>query len=344
MNKLLIVLSTSLMLIHSIQAISSLTVNTGLGSTADAALQAEIDKQFQVPTMSNFLKSMSNAQSITNKGQGVSYATDHSLFVVGGGFGAGLSGDLASGFKSNGGLPAIGVGVQGSLMAGLSLSKLPVPALGPIDLKRVTLFVNYFGISNDSLVNSLTIKANTFGMHAQYKVIEGKNIGGIGILNWGGIAFTSGFDVSSNSLTYKVGQSISVESSGTTFTWTPNSASNLTLESNSFSIPFEISTSVRVLYVLSVFAGAGIDLNFGKSTIAANLNGPVTNSSNSTTGSASLQISEEQGPNVGHLRFFVGPQFNLVPLKNTNLLSVYAQFNASTGGNYGAHAGARIAW
>ncbi|HNN01511.1 MAG TPA: hypothetical protein PKG67_13700, partial [Turneriella sp.] len=251
-----------------------------------------------------------NAQSITNKGQGVSYATDHSLFVVGGGFGAGLSGDMASGFESKGGLPAIGVGAQGSVMAGVSLAKLPVPALGPIDLKRLTLFVNFFGISNDSLVSSLSIKANTFGMHAQYKVIEGKNIGGIGLLNWGGIAFTTGFNVSSNSLTYKVGQSISAESSGVKYTWTPNSASNLTLEANSFSIPFEISTSARVLYVLSVFAGAGIDLNFGKSTIAANLNGPVTNSFNSTTGSASLQISEEQGPSFGQMRFFAGPQLN----------------------------------
>lgn len=294
--------------------------------------------------MGNFLKSMSNAQSITNKGQGVSYATDHSLFVVGGGFGAGLSGDLASGFESKGGLPAIGVGAQGSVMAGISLAKLPVPALGPIDLKRLTLFVNFLGISNDSLVSSLSIKANTFGMHAQYKVIDGKNIGGIGLLNWGGIAFTTGFNVSSNSLTYKVGQSISAESSGVKYTWTPNSASNLTLEANSFSIPFEISTSARVLYVLSVFAGAGIDLNFGKSTIAANLNGPVTNSFNATTGSASLQISEEQGPTFGHLRFFAGPQLNLVPLKNTNLLSIYAQGNVSTGGNYGVHAGARIAW
>lgn len=322
---------------------SGVTVNIPSSSTAQAALQAEIDSQFQVPNMTDFLKSMSNAQSITNKGQGVSYASDHSLFVVGGGLGLGLNSTSGFNFDSKGGLPPIGLGVQGSVMVGLSLSKFPMPQIGPIDLKKLTLFVNYFGYSNDTLVSSLTMKTSLFGIHAQYKIIDGKNIGGIGILNWGGVAFTTGFDVSSNSLTYKVGQKISAASSGITYDWTPDSNSALTLSSKAFTIPLEISTSVRVLYILSLFGGAGVDLNFGNSTIAANLSGPVTVSGTSV-GSASLAVTEEKGPSFGALRFFAGPQLNLVPLKNTNLLSLYAQGNYSTGGNYGVHAGLRIAW
>jgi hypothetical protein len=144
-------------------------------------LKAEIEKQFQVPTMTDFLGRMSNAQSLSNKGQGVSYATDHSLFRCGGSGGVGFS--SASGFDvqtSGNGLPPVGVGVQGSIMAGMSLSKLPVPALGPIDLKKLTVFVNFMGYSNDSIVSSLSMKTNTFGIHAQYKFIDGKNIGGLG--------------------------------------------------------------------------------------------------------------------------------------------------------------------
>jgi len=329
-----------------IYSTSSLVINTG-NSTADAALKAEIDKQFQIPSMTDFLKSMANAQSITNKGQGVSYATDHSLFVVGANAGLGLNTTSGFDFKSSGGLPPIGLGAQGSIMAGLSLSKFPMPKLGPIDLKKLTVFVNFFTYSNDSLVDSLTLKMNTFGLHAQYKVIDGKNIGGIGILNWGGLAFTTGFDTSSNTMTYKVGQSISATSSGVTYTWKPNASSQLELQNTSFSIPLEVSTSVRVLYILSLFAGAGVDLNFGgKSTISANLSGPVTDSLNAlpATASASLTVADNQGANFGALRFFAGPQLNLVPLKNTNLLSIYLQGNYSTGGNYGAHAGLRIAW
>jgi hypothetical protein len=310
-----------------------------------ALLKAEIEKQFQVPTMNDFLGRMSNAQSLSNKGQGVSYATDHSLFVVGGSGGVGFS--SASGFDvqtSGNGLPPVGIGVQGSIMAGMSLSKLPVPALGPVDLKKLTVFVNFMGYSNDSIVSSLSMKTNTFGIHAQYKFIDGKNIGGLGLLNWGGMAFTTGFDVSSNSLTYKVGQSITVPSGSQNFTWTPNSNSALVLESNSFSVPLEISTSIRTLYILSIFGGAAVDLNFGNSKVAASLNGPVTGSPLAVTGSASLTGSEEQGPSFGHLRFFAGPQLNLVPLKNTNLLSLYAQGNFSLGGNYGVHAGIRAAW
>jgi hypothetical protein len=263
--------------------------------TATALLQAEVDKLFQVPNMGSFLGSMSNAQSITNKGQGVSYATDHSLFVAGGSFGLGLSGDLGGSFNSSSGLPPVGLGVQASGMVGLSLARFPLPALGPIDLKRLTVFINYFGYSNDSLVSSLTIKTNTFGMHAQYKVIDGKNIGGLGLLNWGGVAFTTGFDVSSNSINYKVGQSVSVTSSGQTYTWTPDSNSALALDANSFSIPLELSTSIRTLYILSLFGGVGVDLNFGKSSITSSL----TRSGDwfrCYRYSASLTGSEEQGP------------------------------------------------
>ncbi len=328
---------------------ASLNVTTGVGgavgAAADAALNEEINKQFQVPSMTGFLTSMANAQAITNKGQGVSYATYHSLFVIGGNLGAGLNTTSGFDFNSSGGLPPIGLGVQGSIMAGLSLSKFPVPKIGPIDLKKLTVFVNFFSYSNDSLVDSLTIKTSNFGMHAQYKVIDGKNVGGLGLLNWGGVAFTTGFDTGSNTMTYKVGQSISATSSGVTYKWTPSAGSNLELQNTSFTIPLEVSTSVRVLYILSLFGGAGVDLNFGgKSTISANLTGPVTNSANASQGSGTLTLAENQGPNFGALRFFAGPQLNLVPLKNTNLLSLYAQGNYSTGGNYGVHAGLRIAW
>jgi hypothetical protein len=306
----------------------------------------KINSEFQVPEMGSFLKAMSNAQSLANKGQGVSYATEHSLFVVGGGFGLGTSNGTGS-VNANGGLPPFGIGIQASGMVGVSLAKFPLPQLGPVDPKRITLFINFFTYSNDTLVSSLTVKANTFGIHAQYKLIDSKNVGGIGILNWGGLAFTTGFDVSSNSLKYKIGQSISTDISGSRVVWTPNSSSSLDLDASVFTIPLEISTNVRILYILSIFAGAGIDLNMGKSSISANLNGVISSTgavNNSNAGSASLNINENQGPTFGHLRFFAGPQINLVPLKNTNLLSLYAQGNVSTGGNYGVHAGARIAW
>lgn len=346
MKKLLNIAALAAFLPTLTYATVSLNVSTGQGATADAALKSEIDSKFQVPSMTSFLTAMANAQSIGNKGQGVSYATDHSLFVLGVNGGVGLN--TTSGFSfssSGGGLPPIGVGAQGSIMAGLSLAKFPVPKIGPIDLKKITVFVNFFSYSNDSLVDNLSLKMNTFGIHLQYKIIDSKNIGGIGILNWGGLAFTTGLDSSTNNFTYKVGQSFSASSSGVTYTWTPSSSSSLTLENTSFSIPLEISTSVRVLYVLSLFGGAGLDLNLGgKSTMTANLTGPVTNNISQPNGSATLSGSESQSANFGALRFFAGPQLNLVPLKNTNLLSLYAQGNYSTGGNYGVHAGARIAW
>lgn len=316
---------------------------TGQAGTIKADIEAEIKNKFQADKLTDLMGQMSNAQAITNKGQGVSYATDHSLFVIGSAGGVGINTTSGFNFSSNGGIPPVGVGIQGSIMVGLSLSRFPVPQIGPIDLKKLTIFANFYGYSNDSLISGLAIKTSAFGLHAQYKFIDGKNIGGIGVLNWGGVAFTSGFDVSSNTYTYKVGQKISVPSGGLTYDWTTNSTSSLSLESSSFSIPLEVSTNVRLVYILSLFAGAGIDLNFGKSTIAANLDGPLT-VNGVAAGNAKLTASEEKGPSFGTLRFFAGPQINIVPLKTTNVVSIYAQGNYSIGGNYGVHAGIRIAW
>ncbi|MCX7633160.1 MAG: hypothetical protein N2Z22_07505 [Turneriella sp.] len=328
----------------STAASAQLTVNTGMGAAADEALQNTINSNFQVPNMTDFLARMANAQAIAHKGQGVSYATDHSLLVVGASGGVGLNSDSNFDFEAKGGLPKIGVGVQAAGMVGWSLASVPIPALGFLDPKRLTVFVSFMTYSNNSLIESLEVKTNSVGLHAQYKLIKGINVGKIGILNWGGIAFTTGINTSSNSLTFKVGQKIDTNLGAVTYTWTPDNNSKLTLEANSYSIPLELSTSVRLLYILSLFGGAGVDLNFGNATISANLNGPVTNSANSTTGSASLNLSQTANPSPVHLRFFAGTQFNLVPLRNTNLLSFYIQGNFALGGNYGVHAGVRAAW
>lgn len=321
----------------------TLTV-TGIAGTAKADMEAEINKRFQLNKLSDYMQQMSNAQTISHKGQGVSYATEHSLFVVGGSFGGGFNTTSGFDFDPKGGVPPIGVGIQASGMVGLSLSRFPLPQIGPIDLKKLTLFVNYFSYSNDSLFNGLGLKTNTFGIHAQYKLIDGKNIGGIGVLNWGGLLITSGLDVSNNTISYKGNQGVGINSGGQTYTWVSASTSTLSIESSSFSIPIEVSTNVRLLYVLSFFVGTGFDVNFGNSKMAANITGPITDVLGATVGNATLVASDEKGPSFGTWRFFAGPQLNLVPLKNTNLLSIYAQGNYSIGGNYGAHAGIRIAW
>lgn len=333
----------SILLPTYVHSAYTLTV-TGLAGTVKADMEAEINKRFQLNKLSDYMQQMSNAQTISHKGQGVSYATEHSLFVVGASFGGGFNTTSGFDFETKGGVPPIGVAIQGSGMIGLSLSKFPLPQVGPIDLKKFTLFVNYLSYSNDSLLSGLTLKTNTFGIHAQYKLIDGKNIGGIGVLNWGGVAVTSGFNTSNNTISYKGNQAIGINSGGQSYNWVSASSSTLSIESNSFSIPIEVSTNVRLLYVLSIFVGTGFDLNFGSSKMTANITGPITDTLGSTVGNATLAANEEKGPSAGTWRFFAGPQLNLVPLKNTNVLSIYAQGNYSIGGNYGAHAGLRIAW
>jgi hypothetical protein len=111
-------------------------------------------------------------------------------------------------------------------------------------------------------------------------------------------------------------------------------------------IPLEASTSVRLLYILSLIGGAGVDFMFSSSALAASVTGPVSATASgitSTVGSATVTGSESGKGNTVGLRGFAGVAINLVPLKSTNLLSLIVLANAGTAG-YGVKVGVQGGW
>lgn len=315
--------------------------------------------QFQLNGLKDYLKYMSSAQAMSTKGQGVDYTTNPSVFVFGATIGAAVDiggQTLAAARESltkSGSIPAVGGAYQFSVMGGVNLGVFKMlPAFGPIDLKKLSVYVHGGGFNFSDIIkqDGVTAKSSQFGFHAKYKIIDPKSLG-FGLLNWGGLDFLTGLTFASNSLTYQ--KSFDEQSTGSGTVTDPQikikPAGTIGITNNAIAVPFEVSTSVRLLYILSLFGGAGIDLNFGKTTVdmavsSSSITSTVGGVTNTVSGNLRISAAESSAGRFGDVRFFTGFALNLVPLKNTNVLSLVGQANISTGGGYGVIVGVRAGW
>lgn len=315
--------------------------------------------QFQLNALKDYLKYMSSAQSMATKGQGVDYTTNPSMFVFGAS--VGLAVDVGSqtlsyvkdSLSKSGSIPAFGAGYQFSVMGGVNLGAFKMlPAFGPFDLKKLSLYMHAGGYNFSDLIkqDGVTAKSSQFGMHAKYKVIDPKSMA-VGLFNWGGIDLITGVTIASNTITYQ--RSFDEQSTGSGTLTDPQikikPAGTIGIDNGAVAVPFEIATSVRLLYILSLFGGAGIDLNFGKTTVdmavsSSSITTTVNGNPNTVTGNLKIAATDSSGGRFGDVRFFTGFALNIVPLKNTNVLSLIGQANISTGGGYGAMLGVRAGW
>lgn len=314
--------------------------------------------QFQLPSLKDYLKYMSSSQAMATKGQGVDYTTNPSIFVVGASLGVGVDigsqtlSSVQESMKKSGSIPSFGFGYQVAAMVGFNLGFLKtLPSLGPIDLKRLSLYTSFGGYNFSDVIkqDGVTVKSFQLGFHAKYKVIEHKTLA-FGVLNWTGLDFVTGFTVASNTLGYAKNFDTQTTGSGTVsdprISGTPSGT--VTVNNRAFAVPFELVTGVRLLYILSLYGGAGIDLNFGTTdidiAISSNLTSTVTGAGTYNAGTLRIAANDKAAGRFGDLRFIVGGAINLVPLKSTNVLSLVAQGNISVGGGYGIMLGVRAGW
>ncbi|MBT5093165.1 MAG: hypothetical protein HOM21_02910, partial [Halobacteriovoraceae bacterium] len=292
---------------------------TGLcvGALCDA-LEDEVNKDLPDADQSSYLKGMSNAGVAAVKGLGADYASNINLFVVGASVGIGADvgnnsmGDLISGdVKSN---QFRGFGVNTSVLVGLNLGIFGDELWG-YDLDDFTGFINFMKVGAPKK-NGLEADVTAFGMHLQYKYIQPKSVVA-GILQWGGVDFTSGFDYAGMDLSFTKSMSKTVSVAGNDGTF--DGTAKVGAEVSTISIPFEVSSNVRLLYLLTLYGGLGADLAFGGAKSIANVTGNISVPGGS--GTANLDLGSEEGPTFLTGRAFAGFQLNLWALR------VYAQVN-----------------
>ncbi len=193
---------------------------------------------------------------------------------------------------------------EGDIYAGLAMHPLNLSASVNLGFLVPGLRVNgkfgYYDMKKGTITEDISFNSLSVGAGASYQLIKPKSVP-VGIVKWHGIVVASGFyyqrnraemsytpdeeGFASTSITLgdfltddqivavNAADIISCGTGGYTsssvlglLTTTPEI--NAKIESSTFTIPLEVSTAVRVLYLLEVMVGAGVDLSFGSGEVS----------------------------------------------------------------------------
>jgi hypothetical protein len=327
----------------------SVTLNPGAGQSfasqlgvdkgaIEQQLANELQTLFQTYRLHDYVRSFGDAQSFATRGLGVDYGSTIDVLEVGIAANLAVNGNKAFTEGDSRTQPVAGVAPNLTLMAGLNL--------GFLGLHSVTLFGNYF--TRKETYRGFDAQLDNYGGHLQVKLFRPhKEHLWNALLQWGGIAVTTGFDHArmrlglgqsfTRDIPITVGQQnladVDVQAQGT-----------FTLESRTYSVPLEVTTNFRFLYVLSAYGGAGFDWQFGGGAdMDVNLNGALTGLVPSqppvNVGSAQVVATEHAQPSKGKIRGIVGLQTNIWFVK------VFAQLNLVPDPFVASVAvGARLVW
>jgi hypothetical protein len=305
-------------------------------------LTDKLNSAFQMVDAVGFVRRFGDAQSFTSKGMGVDYASEATYLEFGGSVSFALGMDRTYQPDKTQGFPIQGVGFNASLMGGMSFGFLGIPLM---------VFGNWMQVPSTSY-GAMSGTLNNWGVHAQVRLLgpSRDNSALKMLVRWGGIAITSGVDYSHMSLglskpfksTFNIpnttGMNVAVagEAAGATFT----------VDMTTKSIPLEITTSLRLLTLLTVYGGMGIDWQLGGGSsmelnmTGLSLSGQINNVSNTNLGTADVSASAKASPSSAKMRGILGAQINLA------IVRLFAQVNvANTNPTMASLAvGARIAY
>ncbi|MDH4200104.1 MAG: hypothetical protein OEV66_06960 [Spirochaetia bacterium] len=341
------------------------------------SLLTTLDKQVNTTTLGDTLKMMANSQDMATRGLGVTYGTNHKIFIISASVNAGAGPLLSPAEISNqlsnigpGRIPSVGIGAQASVVLGVSLKQFGLGEIGFFKPENLNIFVNYFTLSVPVIPVvppiPVNLKTDSFGLHVQYKIIEGspnraknsikkdandsneESDGSPFLFYWGGLDITTGMDFTSNKISMDVSSLLpSSISSGTTniVTFNVPQGSSLTFTNGTATIPIEVSTSVRLLSVFTFMLGGGVDINMGSSDIGVNdKSGNAKLDIMGSTGGTPEKIGSvtvhQKAPSAPiDARVFLGAQINLIPLNPNNVLSLSVIASLASDKTVGVHVG-----
>jgi hypothetical protein len=317
---------------------------SALGSSVDqltTELHSHVNQLFQVVNVHSFLQDFQNAQSFSGKGLGVDYASEATLVEAGATMS--LASNLDKAYEPSGSYtdpPIRGGGSNFSLMAGMGM--------GLFGYESLMIFGNWF--KGSASIGALDGTYQNWGLHAQMRFLgPGRGLSATKFLfRWGGIAVTTGVDYSRMTLHYQrpieskfyLGQGVPV-----TVHSDVNSQMAFDLDQRTWGIPLEVTTSLRLLTILTLYGGLGFDLQPGgganlnidmKARLGGNLNGETY----TDLGTATIKVKERAVPSSVRMREILGVQLNFL------LLRIFAQLNLTGGSPMLASValGARLAY
>ena len=302
-------------------------------ASLEAGLKGSIGSEFALEGMNDLLSSMANAAAISSSGIGVDYVSNPRVFVFGASMGA--AGD-GIGFPPDAGddaMPSAGFASTASMMVGANLGAL---TLGKGPLARFRVYAH--GLTRTTgLAGGLETRLDNYGGHVQVAAIKPRRLG-LGTLEWGGLSFTTGYEktIVGLSLSSDEALNISTEVEGMEIGWDAKGTVDVT--STVHTIPFEVSTNLRVLMV-AIYGGAAFDITPSDATAALSLSGPISiTGENGPIGNAEFTLDRSATGAPSQQRLFAGAQLDLPILK------LYSQANLGLNGTSGFHMGVRASF
>lgn len=344
--KKLILLSTLLGTVSfHVSAIDVTVTNTtcagGLTATQCSQLDAEVKSSIEdeLPSVSidKYAVGIANSNSFAQKGLSSEYADRFDYALIKFGAGAAVQGDMTE--LQDDPSTAEGIGVGATATFGLNLDVLPIDKISFIEFSKLDLFVSFssFDRKSDNDGTEVDGGISAFSIMARYQIMDPVDIVPGYMFYWGGVSLHTGIESSSfNGKLTKTFDDETVEiGSGQTATIT-DTLGVFDIESTTTTIPVEVSTSLRTIWALTFYTGAGVDFVTGSTDVSLDASGTAKDGANY----GATILAEEKGSgdaDAMNLRAFAGLQLNLP------FVRVYTHFNKGLGNDLlGANLGFKI--
>ncbi len=254
------------------------------------------------------LQAFSDAAVLSSHGLGADYVSMPESVIVG------VAGSAATG---NADVPVLdrtygGLAANLAVMAGFNFAVLGHP--------RWTVYAN--GFHRSETVAQIDGTITNAGAHVQYAALLPTSDG---IVRWSGLLVTSGLELTRWSLASSRTTSADFTVNGTrgSADVTIDEMGRVDVTSRSVTVPIEVSTGVRVA-VVSLYAGAGVDITSGSGTLDAQATGPLTDRSGTALGQVTINGSASHGASPLDARVLAGVQLDAWKLK------LFGHVNATT--------------
>ena len=319
-------------------------------------------------SIDQYFGGVANSMVMAGAGTGIVYGNDFSMFIAGGGLGIGGAlaagngiGDVISAVTNGNSVRGLIVGgaLQASATVGVNAGLfLKSPSLwGLVDPSRLKGYVSFMSL-NREFTGFGTASVSNFSAMGQYGIIPGKSWA-LNSVKWEGVNLSSGVRFGKMDLTGSysttVEESSTVDAGGgvtPTVTMSTPLAVDLDINSTTFAIPFEGSTAIRLGYILSLYAGMGVDLAFGSTSGGVTGTDDLVTVTHSGTGAGSITGNTEVNYSVDagfangsgkpaflNARGFAGAQLELGVVNLTLGLQ-----KALFAGRYAVNLGANLYW
>ena len=166
-----------------------------------------------------------------------------------------------------------GIAPSGAINLGLHL--------GWFSSKAKDWYINFkffmYDMSYPLFGYTLDYETMNVGVGVNYSIIRARKFGK-GSFLWRGLSLGFGFNYQQNDMSFKLKlDNINEPWSGGGYSGTVgvDPSVKVGVKMNTYTIPIDLVTSLRILYFLNISVGAGLDLNFGDSTVTSGADGGV---------------------------------------------------------------------